>query len=104
MCTDPLPGHPPSGPGRHGTAGTARPAGAGRPERPAQHRPTGGSAAAGVFDWYNADVMPSLHASPTGGAVLQKFDERNRDLIVNVSGHLTHRDKAAISPFDSAVQ
>jgi len=36
--------------------------------------------------------------------VLQKFDERNRDLIVNVSGHLTHRDKAAISPFDSAVQ
>jgi branched-chain amino acid aminotransferase len=36
--------------------------------------------------------------------VLQKFDERNRDLIVNVGGHLTHRDKAAISPFDSAVQ
>ncbi len=36
--------------------------------------------------------------------MLQKFDERNRDLIVNVSGHLTHRDKAAISPFDSAVQ
>ncbi|HTS97376.1 MAG TPA: aminotransferase class IV [Streptosporangiaceae bacterium] len=36
--------------------------------------------------------------------MLQAFDERNRDLIVNVSGHLTHRDKAAISPFDSAVQ
>jgi branched-chain amino acid aminotransferase len=36
--------------------------------------------------------------------MLQGFDERNRDLIVNVSGHLTHRDKAAISPFDSAVQ
>jgi branched-chain amino acid aminotransferase len=36
--------------------------------------------------------------------VLQRFDERNRDLIVNVGGHLTHRDKAAISPFDSAVQ
>ena len=34
----------------------------------------------------------------------QRFDERNRDLIVNVGGHLTHRDKAAISPFDSAVQ
>jgi branched-chain amino acid aminotransferase len=34
----------------------------------------------------------------------QKFDERNRDLIVNVNGHLTHRDKAGISPFDSAVQ
>jgi branched-chain amino acid aminotransferase len=36
--------------------------------------------------------------------VLQTFDERNRDLIVNVSGQLTHRDHAAISPFDSAVQ
>jgi branched-chain amino acid aminotransferase len=36
--------------------------------------------------------------------MLQQFDERNRDLIVNVGGHLTHRDKAAISPFDSAVQ
>jgi branched-chain amino acid aminotransferase len=37
-------------------------------------------------------------------SMLQQFDERNRDLIVNVGGHLTHRDKAAISPFDSAVQ
>ncbi len=37
-------------------------------------------------------------------AVLQAFDERNRDLIVNVGGKLTHRDEAAVSPFDSAVQ
>jgi branched-chain amino acid aminotransferase len=36
--------------------------------------------------------------------MLQKFDERNRDLIVNINGDLVHRDKAAISPFDSAVQ
>jgi len=36
--------------------------------------------------------------------VLQSFDERNRDLIVNVNGNLTHRDQAAVSPFDSAVQ
>ena len=36
--------------------------------------------------------------------MLQAFDERNRDLIVNVGGHLTHRDEAAVSPFDSAVQ
>ena len=36
--------------------------------------------------------------------MLQKFDERNRDLIVNVNGQLIHRDKAGISPFDSAVQ
>lgn len=36
--------------------------------------------------------------------MLQVFDERNRDLIVNVGGQLTHRDQAAVSPFDSAVQ
>ncbi len=36
--------------------------------------------------------------------MLQKFDERNRDLIVNINGQLLHRDKAGVSPFDSAVQ
>lgn len=36
--------------------------------------------------------------------MLQRFDERNRDLIVNINGSLIHRDKAGISPFDSAVQ
>ncbi len=36
--------------------------------------------------------------------MLQAFDERNRDLIVNVGGRLTHRDQAGVSPFDSAVQ
>jgi branched-chain amino acid aminotransferase len=36
--------------------------------------------------------------------MLQKFDKRNRDLIVNINGQLIHRDKAGISPFDSAVQ
>jgi branched-chain amino acid aminotransferase len=36
--------------------------------------------------------------------MLQKFNERNRDLIVNIDGQLMHRDKAGISPFDSAVQ
>jgi len=36
--------------------------------------------------------------------MLQKFDERNRDLIVSVGGTLSHRDQAAVSPFDSAVQ
>ena len=34
----------------------------------------------------------------------QQFDERNRDLVVNVAGRLTHRDEAAVSPFDSSVQ
>jgi branched-chain amino acid aminotransferase len=36
--------------------------------------------------------------------MLQRFDERNRDLIVNVGGVLAHRDEARVSPFDSAVQ
>src|ERR1043166_1615995 len=36
--------------------------------------------------------------------MLQQFNEKNRDLIVNINGELVHRDKAAISPFDSAVQ
>jgi branched-chain amino acid aminotransferase len=36
--------------------------------------------------------------------MFQKFDERNRDLIVNINGQLVHRDKAGVSPFDSGVQ
>ncbi len=36
--------------------------------------------------------------------MLQKFDERNRNLMVNINGALVHRDRAGISPFDSAVQ
>ena len=36
--------------------------------------------------------------------MLQKFDERNRNLVVNINGQLVHREKAGISPFDSAVQ
>src|SRR3954468_13046179 len=36
--------------------------------------------------------------------MLQQFNEKNRDLLVNINGKLVHRDEAAISPFDSAVQ
>jgi branched-chain amino acid aminotransferase len=36
--------------------------------------------------------------------MLQVFDERNRDLVVNVGGKLSHRDQAGVSPFDSSVQ
>jgi branched-chain amino acid aminotransferase len=36
--------------------------------------------------------------------MLQKYSEKNRDLIVNVNGRLVHRDEAGISPFDSVVQ
>ena len=34
----------------------------------------------------------------------QTFNEKNRDLLVNINGKLGHRDEAGISPFDSAVQ
>ena len=34
----------------------------------------------------------------------QQFDQRNRDILVNVNGVLRHRDVGAISAFDSAVQ
>ena len=36
--------------------------------------------------------------------MLQQFNEKNRNLIVNINGLLVHRDKAGISPFDSVVQ
>ena len=36
--------------------------------------------------------------------MLQKFDPRNRELLININGELLHRDRAGISPFDSAVQ
>src|SRR6266496_6834595 len=36
--------------------------------------------------------------------MLQQFNDRNRDLIVNINGNLVHRDQAGISPFDSVVQ
>ncbi|MBT8487069.1 MAG: aminotransferase IV, partial [Phycisphaerales bacterium] len=36
--------------------------------------------------------------------MLQTYDERNRDLIVNIDGTLVHRDEAGVSPFDSTVQ
>ena len=36
--------------------------------------------------------------------MLQQFNEKNRDLLININGELIHRDKAGVSPFDSAVQ
>ena len=36
--------------------------------------------------------------------MLQTFNEKNRDLLININGEMIHRDKAGISPFDSAVQ
>lgn len=36
--------------------------------------------------------------------MLQTFNEKNRDLLININGELIHRDDAGISPFDSLVQ
>jgi len=36
--------------------------------------------------------------------MLQSFDERNQDLLVNINGELLPRAQAGISPFDSLVQ
>jgi branched-chain amino acid aminotransferase len=36
--------------------------------------------------------------------MLQQFNEKNRNLIININGRFVHRDEAGISPFDSAVQ
>jgi len=36
--------------------------------------------------------------------MLQKYDPHNADILININGELVHRDKAAISPFDSSVQ
>jgi branched-chain amino acid aminotransferase len=36
--------------------------------------------------------------------MLQTYDPRNADLLININGELVHRDHAGISPFDSAVQ
>jgi branched-chain amino acid aminotransferase len=36
--------------------------------------------------------------------MLQSFNPRNKDILININGQLTHRDQAGISPFDSAVQ
>jgi len=36
--------------------------------------------------------------------MLQQFDERNREIRININGKLFPRDEAGISPFDSVVQ
>lgn len=34
----------------------------------------------------------------------QSFNEKNKDILININGKLLHRDEAGISPFDSVVQ
>jgi branched-chain amino acid aminotransferase len=36
--------------------------------------------------------------------MLQQFNDKNRDLIVNINGRLAHRAEGGVSPFDSSVQ
>src|SRR4051794_25517261 len=41
---------------------------------------------------------------PRNHVMKQTYDPRNADLLVNINGQLIHRDRAGVSPFDSAVQ
>src|SRR3989304_931217 len=36
--------------------------------------------------------------------MVQTFNPKNKDLLVNINGGLVHRDEAGVSPFDSVVQ
>lgn len=36
--------------------------------------------------------------------MLQTFNPKNKDILVNINGRLIHRDEGGISPFDSVVQ
>src|SRR5918999_1806574 len=36
--------------------------------------------------------------------MLQKYDERNKNIRININGRIVPRDEAGISPFDSVVQ
>ena len=89
--------------------GRTRPASA--PSRPSPTRsPAGWSSCTPSAK----SITSSLEQSPArrrcGGRLrpetpmLQQFDERNREILINIDGKLLHRDEAGISPFDSAVQ
>src|SRR5437588_12372345 len=54
----------------------------------------------------NPGLISWLKGPPNfpGFFMLQKFNDQNRNLLVNINGQLIHRDQAGISPFDSAVQ
>ena len=36
--------------------------------------------------------------------MLQHFNEKNRDILININGDLRPRGEAGVSPFDSSVQ
>src|SRR4051794_18312422 len=79
------------------------------PTAPSPSRSPTGSGAC----WRNASRITRLCTGtgsgsrpqpPTKAPMLQQYDERNRDLLVNINGELIHRDRAGVSPFDSAVR
>src|SRR5690242_12670556 len=61
-------------------------------------------AQSGVNSWFGRFAPCAMRFAARERAMQQSFNERNRDLIVNINGRLVHRDEAGISPFDSAVQ
>lgn len=54
---------------------------------------------------YNRLLLPySPFVLLTRILMQQSYNEKNRDIVVNINGRLVHRDQAGISPFDSVVQ
>ena len=53
---------------------------------------------------WEQEVVGSNPAAPIPPAMLQPYNEKNKDLLVYINGELVHRDRAGVSPFDSAVQ
>ena len=49
-------------------------------------------------------VLPPIASALFNRSMQQRYDPRNKDLLININGRLVHRDQAGISPFDSAVQ
>ena len=65
-----------------------------------------GGAGAGAAARRMPPVLRGAGGAPAARLIpmLQTFDPKNRDLIVNINGRLVHRDEAGVSPFDSVVQ
>src|SRR5271165_2360160 len=106
------PGCCPGRPGRGTATAYGRPTGTAACTPPPASPPTGPRPSRCPRAWNRSPTAAcrttcgcrSTGSRATGVTVLQTYDERNRDLIVNVGGRLSHRDRAAVSPFDSAVQ
>jgi branched-chain amino acid aminotransferase len=52
----------------------------------------------------NITILNFISIDSPRDSMLQTFDQRNRDILVNINGKLVRRGEGGISPFDSSVQ